>query len=94
METFYLWQQDLAHALFADIAALEVAMRSAMARELSKAHGASWYKRADLFDDDTIKMIVSAWSQNGLTTLEASSTTSLGTVEAKLGLAVGKLSVR
>jgi hypothetical protein len=35
VDVFYRWCQELSLAVFADVAALEVFMRSAMARELS-----------------------------------------------------------
>src|SRR4051812_2293464 len=69
LATFYRWAGDLALALFADISALEVAMRSAMARELVDVYGVDWFARGDLFDDDCTKLLTGAWGQAGLTAL-------------------------
>lgn len=66
---FYRWCSRLALALFADISALEVALRSAMARELVRVHGIEWYRRSDLFDDDCAKALATAWSHGGLGSL-------------------------
>jgi hypothetical protein len=71
LAAFYRWSGRLALALFADIAALEVAMRSAMARELVRVHGLRWFARDDLFDDDCTKLLTTAWVQGGLGRLEA-----------------------
>jgi hypothetical protein len=68
---FYRWAGRLALALLADISVLEVALRSAMARELVRVHGQEWYRRTDLFDDDCAKALATAWSQGGLRTLVA-----------------------
>lgn len=57
----YRWASDVALAMFDDLATLEVAMRSAMARELEAAHGLQWYRRTDLLDDETLKLIADAW---------------------------------
>lgn len=57
----YRWAAEVGLAVFDDLAVLEVAMRSAMARELAAAHGIRWYRRADLLDDETLKLIDSAW---------------------------------
>lgn len=54
--TLYRWAASLALALFDDVAVLEVAMRSAMAREMLAAHGPRWYRRSDLLDDDTLAL--------------------------------------
>lgn len=60
IETFYVWCERLALALFADIGRLEVVMRSAMARELTQAFGPEWYARRDLFDDDASRALTTA----------------------------------
>lgn len=57
----YRWASSVALAMFDDLATLEVAMRSAMARELEAAHGIQWYQRTDLLDDETLKLIADAW---------------------------------
>lgn len=66
IEAFYLWCEELALALFADIGRLEVLMRSAMARELVRAFGLEWYERSELFDDDATGALRSAWRRNDL----------------------------
>lgn len=57
----YRWASSVALAVFDDLATLEVSMRSAMARELEAAHGIQWYRRTELLDDDTLKLINDAW---------------------------------
>lgn len=36
-------------------------MRSAMARELATRYGLEWFRRADLLDDETIRLVEEAW---------------------------------
>ncbi|MDO8189150.1 hypothetical protein Q5424_10325 [Conexibacter sp. JD483] len=84
LEGFYLWCQSLASSLFNDIAALEVAMRSAMARELCSAFGTSWYESYELFDDDAMRSLASAWRQNGLERLRARGDVEPAVIEGKL----------
>lgn len=62
----YRWAAEVALAVFDDLAVLEVAMRSAMARELAAAHGIRWYRRTDLLDDETLKLVDGAWRVGGL----------------------------
>lgn len=57
----YRWAGTIALADFDDLSTLEVAMRSAMARELANAHGIEWYRRTDLLDQETLKLIDAAW---------------------------------
>lgn len=76
----YRWAGAVALAVFDDLATLEVAMRSAMARELAKAHGIEWYRRIDLLDDETLKLIDAAWRVGRLGQL----TGSLDVVHGKL----------
>lgn len=84
LERFYLWCQDLALSLFNDIAALEVAMRSAMARELCAEFGTTWYESHQLFDDDAMRSLATAWNQNGLEKLRASRRVDPAVIEGKL----------
>ena len=84
VEVFYQWAQELSLAFFADISTLEVAMRSAMARELSRQFGNEWYAQAELFDDDCQKAIVGAWGQAGLGKLRSEPNVDLEVVEGKL----------
>lgn len=83
LEDFYAWAQDVALALFADISLLEVALRSAMARELTVTFGNQWYARANLFDDDAQKSIANTWRHNDLGALVTKGVP-LDTVEGKL----------
>ena len=57
----YRWASAVALAVFDDLATLEVAMRSAMARELVLAYGPTWYRRTDVLDDGTLKLVDDAW---------------------------------
>jgi len=57
----YRWANSVALAVFDDLSTLEVAMRSAMARELASAYGVTWYRRQDLLDDGTLTLIDEAW---------------------------------
>lgn len=90
VDALYRWAQDLALALFADIAILEVVMRSAMARQLSHTYGPTWYTRHDLFDDSSTRALSSAWNENGLGTLRDAGATD-DVIESKLvaGLTFG-----
>lgn len=67
----YRWAGSVALAMFDDLATLEVAMRSAMARELAVAHGVTWFRRADRLDDGTLALIDDAWRMGRLDTLTA-----------------------
>ncbi|WP_146236373.1 hypothetical protein [Curtobacterium sp. MCBD17_023] len=57
----YRWAASVGLAMFDDLGTLEVAMRSAMARELATAHGLRWYSRTDILDDDTLRLVKDAW---------------------------------
>lgn len=67
----YRWAGSVALAVFDDLGALEIAMRSAMARELATQYGTKWYGRTDLLDDDTLKLIEQAWRVGRLGQLSA-----------------------
>lgn len=69
----YRWNNQLSLALFDDIGVVEVAMRSAMAKQLAHEFGHDWYRNPALFDDDTVKLISSAWNQGRLGSLSAPS---------------------
>lgn len=66
----YRWSGSVALAVFDDLGTVEIAMRSAMAHELSAEFGSRWFERADLLDDGTAKLIRSAWSTARLDKLE------------------------
>jgi hypothetical protein len=67
----YRWASGVALATFDDLSTLEVAMRSAMARELANSYGLDWYRRTNLLDDDTLKLVNDAWRVGRLSTLDA-----------------------
>jgi hypothetical protein len=71
VERFYRWSQALSLGVFADIATVEVAMRSAMARELCGHLGLRWYRQDGIFDDDATRSLSTAWRQGGLGDLRA-----------------------
>lgn len=66
----YRWAGGVALAMFDDLGHLEIAMRSAMAHELSALYGLQWHTRTDLLDDETLKLIRTARRVGGLTNLE------------------------
>lgn len=84
LEAFYIWSQEVSLSLFRDIAALGVALRSAMARELVSAFGIDWYGRGDLFDDDAVRSLSTAWRQAGLQALKDDPAVGADVVEGKL----------
>lgn len=67
----YRWAGSVALAAFDDLGHVEVAMRSAMGRELAAAHGLQWFQRTDLLDNDTLKLIEGAWKMGRLSQLTA-----------------------
>lgn len=67
----YRWANSVALAVFDDLSTLEVAMRSAMARELAETYGLEWFRREDLLDDDALKLVNDAWRVGRLSTLDA-----------------------
>jgi len=56
----YRWASSVALAVFDDLGHVEVAMRSAMARELAGRYGLQWYENKELLDQDTIDLIETA----------------------------------
>ncbi|MEV6131984.1 Abi family protein [Streptomyces violaceusniger] len=57
----YLWNVRVSAAFAEVIALAEIILRNAMAEQLAAAYGATWYARADLFDDRTINGFRTAW---------------------------------
>lgn len=57
----YVWDRDLATAVMADIAVVEVGLRNAMHRALSRTHTARWYETLDL-DARCERQITTAWA--------------------------------
>ncbi|USX48009.1 Abi family protein [Dietzia kunjamensis] len=58
----YVWDRDVATAVLADIAIVEVALRNAMHRVLSQQYGPRWYESIDL-DERSQRQISGAWDQ-------------------------------
>src|ERR1700730_16675886 len=57
----YVWDRDLATAILADLAIVEVALRNAMHTALTNSHGPFWYEHIAL-DDRSQGQIVRAWA--------------------------------
>ncbi|MFF3932890.1 Abi family protein [Streptomyces hirsutus] len=57
----YLWNVRLSAAFGEVIALAEVILRNAMAEQLAAAYGATWYARAELFDDRTMSGFKTTW---------------------------------
>jgi hypothetical protein len=58
----YIWDRDLSVAMFADIAILEVALRNAIHREASAAHGVRWFDAGGLpLDGRSLNTLSRAW---------------------------------
>ena len=57
----YVWDRDLATAVMADIAIVEVGLRNAMHRALSSTYTARWYQTLDL-DTRCERQITTAWA--------------------------------
>lgn len=58
----YVWDRDVAVALLADIAILEVALRNALNDQLTSAYGAHWYHLDIGFDGRTRENLARAWN--------------------------------
>ena len=56
----YIWDRDLATAILADLAIVEVALRNAMHTALSTTYGPAWYEQIPL-DDRSQGQIAGAW---------------------------------
>jgi hypothetical protein len=60
----YLWDRDVAAAVMADIAILEVAMRNALNEALTRlAGGADWYRYEVGLDERSLSAVASAWGK-------------------------------
>ncbi|MBW0254947.1 Abi family protein [Cellulomonas sp. PS-H5] len=57
----YVWDRDVASAVLADIAIVEVAVRNALDGALTEMHGARWYTRDIGFDDRSRHKLAVAW---------------------------------
>lgn len=67
----YLWSGSVALAVFRDLSHVEVSMRSRMAEQLVTRYGTDWYRRTDILDSGTLKLIDRAWDQAKLSQLNA-----------------------
>jgi len=53
----YIWARSVALAVFDDIGHVEVAMRSAMAKELANTYGLLWYEQDAILDDGAVELV-------------------------------------
>lgn len=59
----YVWDRDLAGAIMADLAIVEVGLRNAMHHALTNEWGAFWYECADVeLDDRSCNQLATAWN--------------------------------
>lgn len=59
----YLWDRDVAAAVLADIAIVEVAVRNALNGALTVLHGADWYTKEFGLDDRCRSQLAQAWDR-------------------------------
>lgn len=60
----YVWDRRLATAFFHDLSVLEVALRNAVDRALTKQYGSEWFRVSSaLFDKRTYQQIAEAWER-------------------------------
>lgn len=57
----YVWDRDLAAAVLADVAIVEVALRNALNRELTGRYGPEWYRQDIGLDDRSRRQLAQAW---------------------------------
>jgi hypothetical protein len=57
----YLWDRDVASAVLADVAVVEVALRNALNDGLVRMHGEDWYTRDIGLDDRSRTKLAAAW---------------------------------
>lgn len=65
----YRWAGTVALAVFDDLGHVEVAMRSAMARELAARYGLRWYEDKSILDSETFALIEQAKERTRLDSL-------------------------
>ncbi|MCS5734949.1 hypothetical protein [Herbiconiux daphne] len=65
----YRWASAVALAVFDDLAHVEVAMRSAMARELASSYGLVWYRDRTILDQQATHLVEEAMSRTRLGSL-------------------------
>ncbi|MFI6875754.1 Abi family protein [Streptomyces sp. NPDC050400] len=84
----YLWNVRLSAAFGEVIALAEVILRNAMAEQLAAEYGATWYARAELFDDRTMNGFRTTWRN---ITLPADPTTGKSAQKYLRAVPAGKL---
>lgn len=57
----YIWDRDVAAALLADVAIVEVALRNALNDQLTTAYGPRWFEVDVGFDGPTRQSLAQAW---------------------------------
>lgn len=67
----YRWANAVALAVFDDLGHVEVAMRSAMARELARAYSLEWYDDRTLLDQNATDLVDEAKARTRLDSLPA-----------------------
>lgn len=80
----YLWSGKVARAAFEDVSHVEVALRSAIAQRLSERYGIDWYRRRDILDYPTLKLIDQAMSSGRLRELNVTPEVKHGKLVATL----------
>jgi len=58
----YVWDRDVASAVLADVAIVEVALRNSLNDALTTMHGAEWYSKDVGLDDRSRAKLASAWA--------------------------------
>ncbi|RFA08195.1 hypothetical protein B7R54_02390 [Subtercola boreus] len=82
----YVWARSVALALFDDIGHVEIAMRSAMAKEMARTYGLTWYEQDAILDDGTLELIDEAKRRSRVRDLPNDSALIHGKVVASLML--------
>jgi hypothetical protein len=59
----YVWDRDVAAAVLADIAIVEVALRNALNEQLTAVYGPEWYRANVGFDERTCRELATAWGR-------------------------------
>ncbi|MEV7974216.1 hypothetical protein [Cellulomonas sp. NPDC089187] len=57
----YVWDRDLASAILADLAIVEVALRNAVNEALTAMYGSEWYRHEIGLDDRLRRQLAQAW---------------------------------
>ncbi|PPG61967.1 hypothetical protein C5C69_06545 [Rathayibacter sp. AY1C7] len=65
----YRWATAVGLAVFDDLGHVEVAMRSAMAKELAHEYGLAWYTEGDILDQSAVESVMEATTRTRLSKL-------------------------